>query len=504
MLTRLKVKGFKNLQDVDVRFGPFTCVAGPNGVGKSNLFDAIHFLSLLADKTFVEAAAAVRGPEGRVGDVSTLFWSDGERVAEEMSFEVEMIIPAEGTDDLGASAKASYTFLRYQLALRRRADLSHAAGPLELVHEHMTYIKSTEAKASLKFHHKKAWRDSVVLGRRTAPYIHTERPGSPVGDDASTDPQKQTQIKIHADTAGGGGNPRTVLATTMPRTALSTTNVASEHRTLVLARKEMMGWTQLQLEPSALRSPDTFSAPRGVTPNGGHLPATLRALAVEQARAGEVTLDDVYTQVANRLSDLYENVRFITVEEDPKRELYSIVLEDLHGARHRASALSDGTLRFLALTIIEMSGQGPNLLCLEEPENGIHPDRLPSMLRLVKDIAVRTEEKVGPENPLRQVIINTHSKDVVALVDHDALLLVDVNTTTAAGRVHRRVQFGALKNTWRHANPSDGESAIALIPYGRPYGAAMLDTPRPGHPRVRDREDAQQLGLFGATPTGSR
>jgi len=34
MLTRLIVSGFKNLVDVDVRFGPFTRVAGANGVGK--------------------------------------------------------------------------------------------------------------------------------------------------------------------------------------------------------------------------------------------------------------------------------------------------------------------------------------------------------------------------------------------------------------------------------------------------------------------------------------
>ena len=34
MLTRLKITGFKNLVDVDVRFGPFTCIAGVNGVGE--------------------------------------------------------------------------------------------------------------------------------------------------------------------------------------------------------------------------------------------------------------------------------------------------------------------------------------------------------------------------------------------------------------------------------------------------------------------------------------
>ena len=49
MLTRLYVSGFKNLVDTEIRFGPLTCIAGPNGVGKSSVFDAIHFLSLLAD-----------------------------------------------------------------------------------------------------------------------------------------------------------------------------------------------------------------------------------------------------------------------------------------------------------------------------------------------------------------------------------------------------------------------------------------------------------------------
>jgi len=53
MLTRLHVQGFKNLLDVEVYFGPFTCIVGLNAVGKSNLFDAIRFLHLLTEKTLL-------------------------------------------------------------------------------------------------------------------------------------------------------------------------------------------------------------------------------------------------------------------------------------------------------------------------------------------------------------------------------------------------------------------------------------------------------------------
>jgi len=75
VLTRLEVKGFKNLLDVNVAFGPFTCIAGANGIGKSNVFDAIEFLSLLASETFTEAAQRVRSASGfRGGDPRELFW----------------------------------------------------------------------------------------------------------------------------------------------------------------------------------------------------------------------------------------------------------------------------------------------------------------------------------------------------------------------------------------------------------------------------------------------
>ena len=61
MLTRLEVDGFKNLVGFSAEFGPYTCIAGPNGTGKSNVFDAIHFLSLLADHSILEAGSPRSG-----------------------------------------------------------------------------------------------------------------------------------------------------------------------------------------------------------------------------------------------------------------------------------------------------------------------------------------------------------------------------------------------------------------------------------------------------------
>jgi len=127
MLTRLEVHGFKNLVDVQVEFGAFTCIAGANGVGKSNVFDAIEFLSHLASEPFVDAARRVRGPSGeRGGDPRDLFW-DGYREHERaMRLVAEMIVPREVDDDLGETVVTPSTFLRYALKLqclvRRRAD----------------------------------------------------------------------------------------------------------------------------------------------------------------------------------------------------------------------------------------------------------------------------------------------------------------------------------------------------------------------------------------------
>jgi predicted ATPase len=506
MLTRLKVSGFKNLVDVDVRFGPFTCIAGVNGVGKSNLFDAIRFLSALADLPLIEAALSIRDEGGKTGDVRSLFHRVGTGYSNEMSFEAEMIVPIQGVDDLGQTARASITFLRYSVALAYRSDDSlRSLGSLELIKEELLHINRRDASEHLLFPHKvKTWRESALHGKRTSEFIST----------TETDGTSRV-IKLHQD-GGSSGRPLSRSAVNLPRTVLSVTN-AAESPTALLARREMQSWRLLQLEPSALRQPDEFTAPTKLEPDGSHLASTLYHLArfrkqTNQQSNGEVA-DQVYAQVANRLADLINDVDKVWIDRDDRRELLTLMVTGRDGTSHPARALSDGTMRFLALAVLELDPEAQGLICLEEPENGIHPERIPKILKLLQEIATDTDEAISSENPLRQVIINTHSPAVVQQVPEDSLLVAESRETIRSNQRFKRVCFSCLPgtwrdpDTWRNKGPKTENEKVNIISKGQllaylnPVPAEMVDAGSNGHTRyqqdkkrrVRDREDLQPL-----------
>lgn len=463
MLTRLTVSGFKNLIDVTVTFGPFTCVAGPNATGKSNLFDAIHFLSLLADRPLLEAAMTVREEGGRSADVRSLFHRVGDRHTEKMRFVAEMIVPTSGRDSLGQLAEATTTYLRYTLELTHRGEARVGPNTLEITREELTHIKMTDAPRRLGFVHTPAWRRSVIKGRRTAPYITT------VGSDQSR------LIRLHQD-GGRSGRPLERSAGDLPRTVISAVN-AAESPTALLAKNEMSSWRRLQLEPSALRKPDEFTSPVHLGMDGAHAAATLHNMATT---AAQLTLeadsalqladeDTIYAEISNRLAELLDDVRRVEVHIDDQRELLTLRVLVRDGTAHDARALSDGTLRFLALAILEMERDTAGLICLEEPENGIHPARVPAMLRLLEDIATDTAVPAGELNPLRQVIVNTHSPVVVSHVAHSSLLvsrLVVGPNPLGDGR-STFVTFDYLAGTWRESLDKREARKPSLVTLGR-------------------------------------
>lgn len=452
MLTRLKIDGFKNLVGVDISFGPFTCIAGANAVGKSNLFDAIVFLSDLTEKSFYEAAISIRG-DGKSGDanyIKSLFFSENGINYRNMSFDAEFIIPPTGIDNLRQPLKATITFLKYSLKLRLREDDWDPAGPIALEHESLTYITQSDAKKHLPFvAGNSSWINSVVKGKRNGgPFIST-------GANDISDGSEGGVIRLHQD-GGRRGKPIDFQASDTPRTLLSATNFESP--TALLAKQEIRSWRRLQLESSAMRQPDDRSAPSQISAIGAHLAKTLYAL---EEPSNEIAEQDDgpsnYSLLSQRLSELLDDVHEVKVDIDEHRNVMTLMVAGKDKAFYPARSLSDGTLRFLALGILELSNSS-EVLCLEEPENGIHPTRIGAMLQLLRDIAVDVEEPTSQDNPLRQVIVNTHSPGVVEKLEATELVVADIANATHDAK-HNSIKIARFApvgiDSWRsRAHPN--------------------------------------------------
>ena len=422
-------------------FAPLTCLAGANGVGKSNIFDAVRFLSLLTDHTLMDAALTVRGTDEATSDPRELFWTDGRDQIEEMRLAVEMIVDHEVHDDFGRRAEARSTFLRYEIRLgyeppEHRGHL----GRLVLRSESLDYIPIGDAVHRLRFSHNAGkFRQKVVHNqRRGAGYISTK-----IVDGI-------TEILVHQD-GGSSGNPR-AHATTAPRTIVGTSNTAATP-TILAARREMQQWRLLALEPSAMRSADRFAADPHMGSDGSHIPATLYRLATEAERNGGK--DRLYARIADRLATLVP-IRDLKVQVDEVRQILTLEAEELSGIRLPARSLSDGTLRFLTLCVLKEDPSLSGLICMEEPENGIHPAKMEAMADLLRDLPVDPNEAPGVENPFRQLIVATHSPPFVQLQDRDSLLFAnEVRIRGPFGRPTSTLRCEPLAESWRTKNPSE-------------------------------------------------
>jgi predicted ATPase len=464
LITRLEVDGFKNLIGFSVDFAPYTCIAGPNGVGKSNVFDAIRFLSLLADHTLTEAALLVRGSGIDAGEVGDLFWSDGPNRRDEFSIAAEMIVGPSVRDDFGRPAEANSTYLRYEIRIGYEASSARGSlSRLVLLSESLGYITEGAASGKLRFPLTPGeFRKHVVFNKRRTPsgYISAR-----MSDDG------KTEILIHQD-GGSRGPAQTAPARTAPKTIVATSNTSATP-TILAARREMQRWRFLALEPSAMRNPDRFHTDPHVTASGGHIAATLNRLGNEAESRGEHR-ESVFASIAQRLRELVP-ISDIDVEIDEVRRLLTVEARESTGVRLPAASLSDGTLRFLTLSVLVADPEAEGVLCVEEPENGIHPAKMAEMVRLLRDLAVDASKKPGLENSFRQVIIATHSPVFVQLQNHDDLLFAtEAKVKSANGRPVSTLRCRPLSDSWRaKAGESPVGMATILAYLSAPPGAQL-------------------------------
>ncbi|MBD2345822.1 AAA family ATPase [Anabaena subtropica] len=108
-----------------------------------------------------------------------------------------------------------------------------------------------------------------------------------------------------------------------------------------------------------------------------------------------------------------------------------------------ANRLSDGTLRYLFLMALLLDPTPPPLICLEEPEIGLHPDILPTIAEMLIEASQRT-----------QLIVTTHSDALVsALTEYPESILVCERDDK--GSHLRSLEAEKLKNWLENYNLGD-------------------------------------------------
>ena len=386
MITYIYIDGFKSFRDFEMYFCPLTVVAGVNASGKSNLFDAMQLLSSLSQGE--KLANAMRSSRGE-DDELFLQYHDESR-AQTMTFKVDMLLKPHVQDEWGMECDIKFTRLRYELQIMRSTETSRQ---YKIAYESLTpilrkddvWLKSYPPKIIEKICPK-------IAKARMRPFLETT-------NDAN-------EIKIVVPGEETGSKKREYSMKEAYCTILSRfTKIDDAH--IMAARQELAQWMFLQLEPKALRQPTEKSeSGHGLLPDGRRLANVVNDLKNE---------DPYNMKVIGRMVNKFmPNLVAVDVIDDKENMRYVLRMQDKNGRWYSSRVLSEGTLRVLALCVLAVDNRHQSLLCFEEPENGVHPQRVAKMAELVRELSA----DFSLEHPtLRQAIVNTHSPLFVQAVD---------------------------------------------------------------------------------------
>ncbi|MFP4394513.1 MAG: AAA family ATPase [Anaerolineales bacterium] len=421
MLTWIEIDGFKSFRNFKAPLASFQVIIGANGVGKSNLFDALRLLANLAETDLRTAFLKVRG---NAGELFTVLPTD-EHVAT-MRFAVELFVDRHIRDEWGSEAELKFTRMRYELEIARRPDAQGLERPY-VTYESLEPINRGEDDwLSQLGKHRDRWLPTLRGGRGT-PFISTEDERRDVAT-----------LYLHQD--GRSGRKATV-AEKAERTVLSGV-LNTEFPHAFAAREEMRAWKRLQLNPVILRDPSPLVNPQHLKSDGEFLAGTLARLDAED----EIILKEISADLAY----LVPEIKAVVVEPDRPQNRYLIKAYTRDGREFSSSVLSDGTLRLLALLTLKYDPQHRGVLCFEEPENGVHPRRLKQMVEeILRPLATDFESDDDHIWPLRQLLVNTHSPVLAQALDEEnlarELLFATMVTQTAPLGTTRVTQMYPVK-----------------------------------------------------------
>jgi predicted ATPase len=424
MLTRIEIDGFKSFEQFSLDLAPFLVILGPNASGKSNLFEALQFLSFAAQLELRGAVKHVRGepyelfrrqPDGTPGS--------------RMAFAAELLLPRQVHDRWGNEVQIAHTRVRYELEIERRKHLRGIERLLVAREEARPIVAGEDWWQPGAQRPGDAFRKAFVRYSREQPWLTTPE---------STN--EYTDFEIHADTVRG--TQRIRVADGAESTMLSSIITAREYPHLYAVREELSSWHLLHLDPAAMRRPSPTTAAAELEPNGRNLAAVLARIQAE-------TQSDVHPQgtladIAANLTSLIPGVLGLEIAKDSTLGEYQILISMRDGPAESSRVVSDGTLRVLAVLTLLYDPRFRGLISIEEPENGIHPWRLRRLMQRMREaVGDYTSETIDEKQPLFQILLSSHSPVVLSSVGPGESVFADVvsRVNPTARTVTRRTRM---------------------------------------------------------------
>ena len=342
MITSISLKNFKSIKEADLKLGPFNLFIGTNASGKSNFFDALRFLQgigwgLSIDEILNGRPRTGTGSEwdGVRGGSGFIQWNDpaaAEDARKEQVWVEAVVTPR--------SESKFPRFFRYGIgidAARNCVREEFLSGDWD----------SREVENAIS---------SPVLT------VRYQRPGK--GKKPHIDFEKH--------------RPALQQVRNSPKI------IGSDQKNAEDVLKALRDTQRLDPQPSVLRQYATALEAERMGEHGENFPALIEYICSDETRK-EGYLGWLRELRPTEVDDI------AVLRGALKEPLFALIEK---GRTFPAPVLSDGTLRFAAITAAFFQPSMPEVLMLEEIENGVHAGRLRLLLELLKSRAGASQTQV--------------------------------------------------------------------------------------------------------------
>ena len=146
-------------------------------------------------------------------------------------------------------------------------------------------------------------------------------------------------------------------------------------------------------------------------PDGRNLPAFLYLLKVNHPKT-YTRIEKTIQTVAPYIDKLILEPKLLNTNEI---ELRWVDIGDSESS-FSAYQLSDGTLRFIALTVLLMQPNPPSVIIIDEPELGLHPFAIGKLAGMIQAASKQTQIIVATQSP---GLVNHFLPEDIIIVDRD-------------------------------------------------------------------------------------